>query len=374
MSLRLLHVSQPVEAGVPQVVTALAADQLARGHDVHVACPPGPGLARRATALGAEHHPWAARRSPGGSVPGEVRRLRRVIDSVDPDVVVLHSAKAGLAGRLAMRGRRPTVYVPHAWSFEAVGGALGAASTAWEVFAGRWTDTVVCVSADERDRGRAAGVACRMDVVANGVDVEALRPRDAGEARARLGLPDAPTVVCVGRLAEQKGQDLLLAAWAAVLAAVPDARLVLVGDGPERAALEAAAPDGVLFAGARPDAAEWLTAADVVALPSRWESTPLVSLEAMALGRPVVAFEVDGIRAAFGGTGVVLDPGDVEGLAGALVRLLQAPAAAAAAGRAARARAEAVADLRSTLRGWDAVVHEVAGRTSELTSLGRAAG
>lgn len=362
MPLRVLHVSQPVQAGVPEVVSALVADQFARGYEVHVACPPGPGLAERVRSLGAVQHPWRAERSPGASVPGEVRRMRRIVARVQPDVVVLHSAKAGLAGRLAVRGAVPTVYVPHAWSFEAVRGRLAAACTAWEAFAGRWTDAIVCVSADEADRGRAAGITARMEVVANGVDVEALQPRDRAQARARLGLPDAPTVVCVGRLAEQKGQDLLLRAWPAVAAAVPGARLVLVGDGPERVALEAGSRNDVQFAGSRDDAPDWLAAADVVALPSRWESTPLISLEAMAMGRPVVAFEVDGIRTAFGDTGVVLEQGDVAGMTGALIRLLEAPEAATAAGAAARARAEQVADRRQTLRAWDDVLRAVSGR------------
>ncbi len=354
LPLRLLHVSQPVEAGVPEVVASLVAYQRARGHQVHVACPSGPGLARRVTAVaGAHHHPWPATRSPGLSVPDEVARLRQIIDHVDPDLVVLHSAKAGLAGRLAVRGRRPTVFAPHAWSFEAVRGLVGAASTAWEVFAGRWADLVVCVSEDERDRGRSLGMTCDMRVVPNGVDVESRAPRPGGLARATLGLPERPTVVCVGRLAEQKGQDLLLAAWPQVQAEVPDAHLVLVGDGPRRAALEATAPDGVTFTGAREDVDDFLAAADVVALPSRWESTPLVSLESMAMGRPVVAFEVDGVRAALGDTGRVLPPGDVPGLASALAELLRSPEAARAAGRAARERAVAVADRRRTLQAWD---------------------
>lgn len=359
--MRLLHVSQPVEAGVPAVVRALVADQLGHGHDVHVASPGGPGLAPTVRALGAAHHHWAATRSPGPTVPGETRRLGAIIRQVDPDVVVLHSAKAGLAGRLALRGSRPTIYVPHAWSFEAVSGLLAGAALRWESRASRWTDVVVCVSQDERDRGLAAGISAPMEVVPNGVDVQRLRPRDAQDARARLGLPEAPTVVCVGRLAEQKGQDLLLQLWPAVAEAVPGARLVLVGDGPQRAALESTAPDGVLFAGARDDVPDWLAAADVVALPSRWESTPLISLEAMAMGRPVVAFAVDGVRTAFGPTGVVLEPGDVAGMAGALTRLLQAPEAARDAGRAARRRAEQVADVRRALAAWNEIVASAAG-------------
>jgi glycosyltransferase involved in cell wall biosynthesis len=354
--MRVLHVSQPVEAGVANVVVALVADQIDRGYDVHVSCPPGVGLAGRAMEVGAAHHAWTAGRNPGPSVPGETRRLGRVMNDLTPDLVVLHSAKAGLAGRLALRGRRRTVYVPHAWSFEAVQGAIGMASTAWEAAASRWTDMVVCVSEDERRRGRRAGVTCPMDVVPNGVDVEHRVPRDARKARPGLGLPDRPTVVCVGRLARQKGQDLLLAAWRGVLASVPEAQLVLVGDGPERAALEASAPPGVIFTGTRDNVDAYLAAADVVALPSRWESTPLVSLEAMAAGRPVVAFAVDGVRDALGDTGVVLELDDVAGMTRALVDLLGDPALASAAGRTARRRVEVVGDLRTGLARWNAVL------------------
>jgi glycosyltransferase involved in cell wall biosynthesis len=366
VSLRLLHVSQPVEAGVPRVVSALLADQIARGHDVHLACPPGPGLAVSARTLGATTHSWRAGRAPGPGVRDETRRLARVIDRVDPDVVVLHSAKAGLAGRLAVRGRRPTVFVPHAWSFDAVSGPLAGLSTTWEVLAARWTDVVVCVSDDEQAAGRAAGIAARTVVVPNGVDVDVLTPRPAAPARERLGLPDRPTVVCVGRLAEQKGQDLLLAAWGDVLLALPGAQLVLVGDGPQRAALQGLAGPGVRFAGAREDPTDFYAAADAVVVPSRWEGGPLVPLEAMAMGRPVVAFDVQGVRASLGHTGEVVAPGDVRGLAAALVGLLTAPQDAAARGRAARERALEVADLRDTMQSWDDVVASVApGRARE---------
>jgi glycosyltransferase involved in cell wall biosynthesis len=335
--LRLLHVSQPVEAGVPRVVASIAADQVARGHEVHVACPPGPGLAHEAAELGATVHGWAATRSPGPSVLGEIRRLARIIERVDPDVVVLHSAKAGLAGRLALRGRRPTVFVPHAWSFEAVRGPLARLSAGWEVLAGRWADVVVSVSDDEQAAGRAVGVQARSVVVLNGVDVEAYAPRPQAEARIRRGLDDAPTVVCVGRLAEQKGQDLLLAAWADVLDAVPGAQLVLVGDGPERAALEALEAPNVRFAGAH-DPTDFYAAADVVALPSRWEGGPLVPLEAMAMGRPVVASQqaFEGIDATPGRELVVADA--PEEYADSVIRLLRNPDPAM--GQAARASVE----------------------------------
>ena len=76
----------------------------------------------RAEALGVKPIDWEAVQAPGVRVPGETRRLARIVDEVDPNIVHLHSSKAGLAGRLAVRGRRPTVFQPNGWSFEATDG------------------------------------------------------------------------------------------------------------------------------------------------------------------------------------------------------------------------------------------------------------
>ncbi|MCZ2817377.1 glycosyltransferase [Modestobacter sp. VKM Ac-2984] len=328
-TLRVLHVSQPVEAGVARVVAGLVADQRRRGWEVLVACPGEGWLADTVRAAGAELVPWRASRSPGPSVPGEAAALRRVVATTDPQVVHLHSAKAGLAGRLAVRGRRPTVFQPHAWSFEAVTGPVQTASRSWERFAQRWTDLTLCVSEAELATGRAAGLTGRSVVVPNGVEPELWAPQDRAAARAALGLPAAPTVVCVGRLARQKGQDMLLSAWPGVRRAVPDAQLVLVGAGPDEAALRARADGSVRFApGER--LAEWYAAADVVAVPSRWEAgLPLVAMEAMAGQRSVVAFDVAGIAASLGGAGAAVPAFEIEALTDALTARLLDPATAA---------------------------------------------
>lgn len=341
----VLHVSQPVEAGVAAVVLPLLADQHDRGWTVHLACPTGP-LAERARALGVVVHEWVARRGPGPGTPGEVRRLARVIAAVGPDVLHLHSSKAGLAGRLAVRGRIPTVFQPHMWSFQAVTGPVHALSLRWERWAARWTRRLICVGDDELAVGRSAGVVGPAVAVPNGVDTDRLRVVDRGTARRRQGLPDAPTVVCVGRIAEQKGQDLLLWAWPKVLASVPDARLVLVGEGPMRDRWSAehpvAADPSVVWAGPTGSPEEWYAVADVVALPSRSEGMALVPLEAMACGRPVVAFDVGGVRQSVGtggaAGGAIVAPGDLDALANALAERLADPAAAASEGLRGRDR------------------------------------
>ncbi|MFD0200648.1 MULTISPECIES: glycosyltransferase [Saccharothrix] len=338
--------SQPVTAGVAAVVVDLARAQRDLGWSVTVVCPPGP-LADRAGELGVEVRTWHARRHPGPGTIAEVVRLRRVLRGLAADVVHLHSSKAGLVGRLVVRGRRPTLFQPHMWSFQSAGGPVGRAARAWERVAARWTHQLVCVSDDELAAGRAAGVGGPAEVVCNGVDVERFRPDDRVAARWRLGLPDVPTAVCVGRLVPYKGQDQLLAAWPAVRAQVPDARLVLVGDGPMAERWRASCDDeSVRWWGHDDAVADFYAAADVVVLPSREEGMALVPLEAMACGRSVVAFDVSGVRQSVGEAGAVLPAGDVAGLAEAVAVRLADPSAADLEGAHGRRRVELLFDRR----------------------------
>lgn len=361
--MRVLHVSQATTAGVPNVVLSLVADQVSRGWEVTVACPPDGYLAARSRDLGASVITWAASREPGLSVPAEALRLRKVISMVRPELIHLHSAKAGLVGRLVIRRAVPTVFQPHAWSFHAVSGATKRASVLWERWSARWADVIVAVSTDERREGINTGIDGRFMVVPNGVDVSTTPPSDPSDARRRLGLPDVPTVVCVGRLCRQKGQDRLLSAWPSVLASVPSAQLVLVGDGPDRCVLteQAQGLEAVTFAGDRSDVASWLVAADVVALPSRWEAgLSLVAMEAMATRRSIVAADVAGVRAGLdGGAGEVVRQGDLPGLAAAIVARLVSPSAAAEEGRLGRLTVEARFDRAASTRAMATLYGQV---------------
>lgn len=344
--MKVIHVTQPVAAGVAAVVLDLAVAQQRSGWSVTIACPSHGWLAERAREERIDVRPWDATRMPGPSAAVEAVRLRRILSQVRPDVVHLHSSKAGLVGRLVLRGRVPTIFQPHLWSFQTASGVLRRACEAWERLASRWTHQLVCVSDDELAAGRGIGVTAAAEVVCNGVDTRHLRPGDRTAARRRLGLAtDVPTVVCVGRLARLKGQDQLLAAWPAVLASVPTARLVLVGDGPMGEVWRAGLThESVQWWGHSEAVADFYTAADVVALPSRAEGMALVPLEAMACGRSVVAFDVGGVRQSVAGAGAVVPAGSVSGLAAAIIARLSDPALAAREGDLARLRAEILFD------------------------------
>jgi glycosyltransferase involved in cell wall biosynthesis len=297
-----MHVSQPTTAGVAVVVRQLVADQVARGWHVDVACPPDGDLPGWVREAGARHLPWPASRSPGPSVPRELRALSRLVAASDPHLVHLHSAKAGLVGRLLLRGRRPTVFQPHGWSFLAVSGPVRVASTAWERAGARWASSLAVVSAGERSIGESAGVRGRWTHTPNGLPLAAhpaRTPASRAAARRAADVEDEPVVVCVGRLCRQKGQDVLLDVWPSVRAAVPGARLRLVGDGPDRPVLEQRArrlPAGeVTLVGAVHDVVREYALADLVVAPSRWEAgLPLTAREAMAAGTPVVVTALPG--------------------------------------------------------------------------------
>ncbi|GGT83513.1 glycosyltransferase [Streptomyces lateritius] len=359
-SFTVLHAVQPGDGGVARVVVDLVRAQLDAGMRVAVACPPRTPLADAVRAGGAALHEWRAGRDPGPRLVRETLDLARVIRTVGPDLVHAHSAKAGLCARLALRDRVPTVYQPHAWSFEAVDGAVAALARRWERVAARWTRRIVCVSEAERRTGEEAGVRASWSVVHNGVD--AARFADASGDLADAG--EGPVVVCVGRLCRQKGQDVLLAAWPAVLAQVPTARLVLVGDGPDGDRLRAAAPPSVRFTGAVEDTAPWYRAADLVVLPSRWEGMALAPLEAMASGRPVVVSDVDGARESLppGHEPLCLVPSeDPAALAAAVGRLLGRPELRRSLGRQAHEHVLSNFDVRRTGAAVADVYRELAG-------------
>jgi len=161
-----------------------------------------------------------------------------------------------------------------------------------------------------------------------GFDPALFAPRDAGAARTALGVDrDTRVVLFVGNLVAVKAVDVLLQAWAA-LGGDARTRLVIVGDGVNRAALEAQARPlaGVTFMGARPQAevAAWLSVANALVLPSHHEGMPNAVVESLASGVPVVASRVGGIPELVeeGKNGLLVEPGDAPALAKALAATL----------------------------------------------------
>ena len=171
-------------------------------------------------------------------------------------------------------------------------------------------------------------------------------PQSMADLRTELGWAGAPLIGFVGRLTGQKGVDVLLNAFAIVHRALPAARLLLIGDGPQRAALAALAgrlqiSAAVHFAGWREDARAQMAALNVLAIPSRWEGFGLVTLEAMQAGVAVVASGVSALPEIVldGETGLLVPAANAAKLAAALLALLQDPQRAMQLGENGRLRA-----------------------------------
>jgi len=347
--LRILHVSETYGGGVETLVRQFAAEQVARGHSVRLLVPPG-----LAAVQGVERNTWVPQRKRPTSAGPALLALRRAVREHAPDVVHLHSFGAGFLGRLPGRALvgmdLPIVYQPHAWSFEVFGlRSAAVAMRAWERWASRRTDVLVANCSDEVQEGRAAGVATAARVLGVAVDLDPFRPvseERRAQARRDLGLTGGHVVVCMGRLARQKGQDLLLRAWERRPPA--DTVLVLLGPG-DPAPLRDLAPSqwgrSVVAVGGQDDVRPWLWASDLLLLPSRYETVGLVVAEAMACGVPVVATAVNGVREAvidgpLGAAGAVVPIGNMDALLDEAAKRLTDPALRQTEGACGRVRAE----------------------------------
>jgi L-malate glycosyltransferase len=293
-------------------------------------------LAGRCADFGYEALPASGSRP--AAAPGAWRWTRRRLAELAPDALQVYLAHAlMLAAALPRSGNEVRVLShQHGNHFAASGRRAG---ELLDRHAGKRFDHVVACSDAVRDfllesyRYPLERVSC----IRNGWSGTPLKLRQAPR----------PTVVCTANFRAQKGHPVLIEAFAAVAERMPGARLVLLGDGPERPAarelVERLGLGGrVELPGPQADVWPWLAKAQVFALASLYEPLGIAVLEAMAAGLPVVASGVDGIRELVrpGVTGELVPPGDPAALAAALIALLGDPDAAMRMGAAGRTFAE----------------------------------
>jgi glycosyltransferase involved in cell wall biosynthesis len=310
-----------------------------------VAGPAGGALVPELVNAGADFEPVAADRLSLRALRDTIRlaRARRI------EVIHSHGKGAGLYGRIAARlTGAAAIHTFHGIHPAGYGGLY----LPLERALARRSFAVVHVSESQAAEACALGLAPagHTRVIVNGVDAASVRAAAArgSLSRAALGLrPEALVLATVARFDPIKGLDVLLRALPLLVARVPEAQLLIVGDGPGRDSLRALARtlgcgDRVVFAGALPDAARVLPLADLYATASRREGLPTAVLEAMACGLPVLATEapghVDAVEPEVTGRLVPLD--DASALAAAAAALLRDPALRARMGRAGRERVE----------------------------------
>ena len=238
--------------------------------------------------------------APFAMAAGAVATLRRLIqDGYDFDAIDAHYyyPDGVAAALLAQYFKKPFVVTARGSDVNLI--AHYAVPRRLMLWAARRADTSIAVSAALASAMVAMGMpGQRIKVLRNGVDLTRFQCLPQADARRQLGWPDAPTLIAVGNLVENKGQHLALEA----LAALPEFRLCVVGTGPQAEALRGLAQmlgvsERVHFCGSvdQDRLSTYYSAADILVLPSTREGLPNVVLESMACGTPVVATAVGGI-------------------------------------------------------------------------------
>ena len=342
-----LFTDADVFAGTERHMLDLARGLSALGVAVTVACPSPAALEEAARR---ENLPTLAIPKRGLVDWGAARTLAGRLKSSETDIVHAHNGRTALAAAIAVRlaGRGRCVMTQHFLepnhaTQHGLKAAVSGKAHHWVV---EKMSRILAISGAVRQAMLTRGEApdSKITVIPNGISVP--NAGNPAETRRSLGLAaDTPLVVCAARLEREKDIASLIQAMKIVQEAVPDARCLIAGDGSQKDELQRqiealGLSESVTLLGFCADAASLMAAADLFVLPSLAEPFGLVLLEAMALGRPVIATRAGGPLEIVvdGETGFLVAPSSPDALAEAVQRLLADPAACLRLGENGRAR------------------------------------
>lgn len=331
--LRLLQITHDLDlGGLQQVIYNLCRTLDRNRFDISVLCLRAKGLfATDVEALGIPV--YLAEQKEHGADYFAFRKVARLLRELRIDVIHTHNTQPFFDGTIGavLAGVRTVVHTDHARAFPDKLRYM-VAEWAMSLYAYR---VVGCSEHTSQQLMRYEKISKRKIVtIPNGIDGSRFELTIDRQAKRReLGIHEQGSVIGLAvRLSDQKGITFLLQAMPRILAKHPDTTLLIAGDGDLRMDLERETQQlgiaaRVKFCGPRKDIPELLKLLDLYVLPSKWEGLPMVILEAMAAGCPIVATDVGGNSTAVvdGVTGALVPPQDPGALADAIIRLLDSP-------------------------------------------------
>ena len=334
--------------------------QLIRGlpperYGIHVATSPKGDFFKILTEIGIDVAPLDLRKRVNFN---NIERLFRTIREGEIDIVHSQGGKADFYARMAAKRLKPRVKIVNTVAMPVKGYDVGAFRKGvyrfFDWFSERYVDRFVVVSEVLRDTLLSIYKIQSDKVIKiyNGIELSEYEPDYFGKSfktvRKEYNIgEEACFIGAVGRMVWQKGFEYLIRAMPTITKKCPEAKFLIVGVGPLRERLEALGErlkvkENLIFTGFRSDISDILAAVDLLVVPSLLEGFPMITLEAMAMAKPIVATNIDGMTEQLtnGENGLLVPPKDPGALANAIIRFLSDKKSAQQMGMAARKRVE----------------------------------
>ena len=362
----ILFVIDGLEFGGGERVFLQLAAGLRGRHQVFVATNAAGKLAHELAKLGVKFFPVNMTHQLSFK---PILQLRNIIRRQEIDLVHSQGARADFFARFACRfAGVPNIVCTIAMPVEGfeVGSLRKKIYRLIDRFSERYAKHFIVVSDSlKKSLTEGRGISTKRVVrIYNGVELDHYHHNlEIGHLRGRWGIPlAAPLIGAIGRMVWQKGFEYLIKAFPTILQVTPEARLILVGDGPLRKKLKDLAEslsikDRVIFPGFISDIKQVLSDVDVLVIPSILEGLPMVTLEAMAMSKPIVATQIQGVveQLSDGREGILVPPKNPEALARAVLIIVQHRELSARLGAAARIRVEKFFSVEKMLRETEEV-------------------
>ncbi|MFQ5480246.1 MAG: glycosyltransferase family 4 protein [Thermodesulfobacteriota bacterium] len=370
--IKILHVSATSTGGVGLNLLLLAKNMDPAAFELSFALPDDSHFFREISGTGVKVYRLPISRSPlkAGNIKC-YREIKRLMGLNKYDIVHSHTSVGGFLGRIAAASLGlPAIWSIHGWAFNYPRGSrlYRKALFMLESFIDRYTTHYVAVCENMRDIGLENGIcsADKVTVIYNCVDAGSIN-EGAIDLRAELNVPSNVTIVgAVGRFEEQKDFNTFLEAAAIIKERRAEVKFLIVGEGPLRPQIEARISslglvDDVILTGWKTNVADYMKTMDIFCLSSKWEAMPFIVLEAMAMGKPIVATEVGGVGEVLRDEGAdfLLQPEDPKGFAGAVTRLIEDKELRTKLGKANRVKIEKNFNLEGMINSYEKLYKDI---------------
>lgn len=373
---KVLHIhTLPVVSGsgINTLLTMAGLDKVK--YEVEFACAPGGHLINEVKKEGIKFQAirnFVQRVHPYNDLMA-LWQLIRLIRKEKYEIIHTHNSKAGFIGRLAARicGVPVIIHTIHGFSFHEFENPPRRFLFLWlEWFAAKLADKLIVISEPLKAWGLSLGIgrAEQYLTIYSGIELDKFRVKNGIEGKGRqFGIGPGDLVIgVVSKLWEGKGHRCILEAAKRIVKELPNVKFMFVGEGYlrqelERLTRESGLRDNIIFTGFRNDIPAITAIFDISVLASFYEGLGRVLLEAMALGKPVIASKVGGIVDVVDDnqTGILVSPGDADGLAAAMIRLLKDKELRIRMGKAGRDKIDAKFSAKTMVKQIEAVYEEL---------------